>query len=205
MLHVERLLAGPYGENAYLAYLSDHSDALMVDPGGQSEMLLSALRKSGKQLSHILLTHGHFDHILATYDIAQATGAKVVIHKLDAPMLMDPAPLKLPEEYAPLFHPMQPDLALEEGPITLCGMEIELIHTPGHTPGGACYYIPAHRAIFTGDTVFAEGYGRTDFSGGNMQQMRQSLLRLFQLPNDVIAHPGHGDSASMAQIVNWFQ
>ncbi len=205
MLHIERLCVGFYGENAYLAYLDGREDCFVVDPGDRADLIAGAIARAGRSLTHILITHGHFDHILAARDLREQTGARVLIHALDAQMLLDPAPLKLPPEAQPLFHPLTADERLQEGELALCGLLAQVIHTPGHTPGGACFYLPAHRAVFTGDTLFRHGFGRTDFAGGSTAQLRQSLLRLLQLPGDVMVYPGHDEAAPMAEIAGRYR
>lgn len=204
MLHIEPILAGPYEENAYLVYLDGRDDALVVDPGDQAGLIQSRAQAAGRTITHVLVTHGHFDHILAAHDLQQA-GAKLLCHELDAHMLLDPAPLKLPGSAAPKFHPTQVDEALAEGPLSVCGIDFALLHTPGHSMGSCCYHAPEHSALLSGDTLFAEGFGRTDFQGGSAQKMRDSLLRLFRLPGDTMVYPGHGPCARMDQIVGRYR
>ena len=201
MLNVVRLLAGPYEENAYLAWPEHGSEALLVDPGGNADMLMNEIEKRGLTLTHILLTHGHFDHILAVPELRKRTDAKIWIHEMDESMLFDPYPLKLPFDYRHQFKGIRlnDDDKVSGRELNLFGMRIEMIETPGHTPGGVCYYLPDEGIMFTGDTLFADGYGRTDFATGRAADMRASLAMLFEMPNDIMIFPGHEESAKMGE------
>lgn len=195
------VLAGAYQENAYLVYCPERSDALLVDPGDHCERIMEAVHASGHTLTHILLTHGHFDHILAANEVRRRTNAKIYIHPQDAPMLKDPA-LNLLDTAAAHdpYQPFEPDClfsVLEEGTMEACGFHLHLLYCPGHTPGGMSFYLPEHRVAFTGDTLFDGGFGRTDFPGGSAMQLRRSLRRLFHMDKDTVIYPGHGGSNTL--------
>lgn len=200
MLNIRRLPLGLYDENVYLAYLDGCGDALVVDPGDRADSILDAAKQAGVKISHILITHGHFDHILAAPGLRELSGARVLVHELDAHMLADPYPLKLPTQLLARFTPSRADELLTDQPFHAAGLRVQPIPTPGHTPGGLCYYLPEHKALFSGDTLFRDGFGRTDFAGGSVSDLRDSLLRLFQLPDDVMVYPGHGETGSMGEI-----
>ena len=203
-LRVEPLPLGLYDEAGYLAYLEGRDDALVVDPGAPAEQIREAVGRAGRRLTAILITHGHFDHTLGAAGLRELTGARIYIHPLDAPMLKSPEPLKMAPEIGARFHPCEPDALIEPGPLELCGMGIEALHTPGHSPGGVCYYLPDERALFTGDTLFRYGFGRTDFAGGSSRALRASLLRLLALPGETAIFPGHGESARLSAVKEYF-
>lgn len=140
----------------------------------------------------MLLTHGHFDHTGALDTFRQE---RIFIHPLDAPMLRD-ARLSvgaIAGDTAP--RPGETDTVAEGDALLLGGLTVEVLHTPGHTPGSVCYRIGDH--LFTGDTLFHRGYGRTDFPGGSMRELMHSLRRLHSIPQDLPFHPGHGESATL--------
>ena len=204
MIVIEPLVCGAYEENAYLVYDEARSDLLIIDPGDDLPGLEAAIARSGKKLTDILLTHGHFDHALAAAPLKAKYGARLHVHPLDTHMLFSPeaavmnaAVCSLP--FAPTSadapYPMEADFSL-----SVCGLDFQGLHTPGHTPGGVCLILPSARAVFTGDTLFARGYGRYDFPGGDLRQLMNSLKVVLSLPRDLTAYPGHGEADSMASI-----
>lgn len=182
---------GPLQANAYILFEPDRDDALIIDPGGDPEILRAML--DGRRLSGILLTHGHFDHIAAVAAL-RGPDTPVSIHRDDAPMLTDPA--------LSLAHMMnagsqgEADALLADGQeVTIAGVPLTVLHTPGHTPGGVCYRCGDD--LFTGDTIFRRGYGRTDFPGGDMRSLGASLRRLLALGDHIRLHPGHGAATTI--------
>ena len=174
---IKRILCGELQENAYLVFLPEREDALIIDPGDDAAACLKAVRDCGKRLSHILLTHGHFDHM---------RDARLNAYN----------PLFCREAFAP-FAADEVYSLCAPGDIEVCGMAIRVIPTPGHTPGGVCYHLPEYNALFSGDTLFADGYGRTDLPGGSMAELAQSLKALSRLPGEDAIYPGHGESAPL--------
>ncbi len=204
MISIRTLVCGAYEENAYLVWDDARDDLLVIDPGDDLPALKAAVAGSGRRLTDILLTHGHFDHTLAAAPLREEFGARVRVHPLDAPMLrsaeaavMDPGASVLP------FAPIEPDALYPEGDefdVAACGMAFHGLHTPGHTPGGVCLILKAADALFTGDTIFARGYGRYDFAGGDLHQLMSSLRRVLALPKSLTVYSGHGEADSMASI-----
>ena len=199
-MKIDTIVCGAYGANAYLVYDERREDAILIDAGDDLPAIRRAVSQSGKRLAAIVLTHGHFDHILAAQPLRAETGAPILIHENDAAYLRrmslnlyDAGASRLP------FVPCEADERLAtpggEASIARCGLIFDVINTKGHTPGGICLYAAASRAIFTGDTLFADGYGRVDFPGGDAGEMALSLKRLARLPDDVWVYPGHGPSA----------
>ncbi len=185
-MQVIKLENSPYDANAYLV-----DKSILIDVGTNAEAIISQIKEYTKpgELKTILITHCHYDHSGAAGEVAAAFGAKIAIHKDDAPLLKNArgSAAELFGEKAPIIHP---DILLGGG--ELYG-ELEVIHTPGHTPGGICLYSERSKLLFSGDTVFGEGsFGRTDLYGGNTKKLIESIKGLSLL--DVkFMYPGHGD------------
>jgi len=178
------IVTPPLGANSYL--LKAEKLAL-VDVGGDSQFLIKALEKhvNPRDIEYIFLTHSHFDHATAAGDLKDWLGCKIVIHEKEYELLKSNA--------SPfLAKPFEPDVLVKGGEIfDLGGIKLEVIHTPGHTPGSICLYEAEKKWLFSGDTVFPDGYfGRVDLPGGDAFQLIQSLERLAEL--DVVnLYPGH--------------
>ncbi|MEF9973262.1 MAG: MBL fold metallo-hydrolase [Clostridia bacterium] len=201
-MNCKRLVCGLYESNAYLIFAKDGRSAFLIDAGDDLAGLLSAIDASGARLQAIVLTHGHFDHILAAKGIREKTGAKVYIGAGDAPYLADQLLNCYDEQVSrAAFAPMEADELIgvpgREGVVTLCGYDLRVLETPGHTPGGICLYCEEEKALFTGDTLFARGYGRMDLPGGSERDMVRSLKKLLALEDDVTIYPGHGPLATI--------
>ena len=202
-LEIRRVLCGAYGENAWLVRAAGAERALLIDPGDGLESLEAELAASGWTLGAILLTHGHFDHTLAAGILRQQYGVPVYVHAADLDMVEDPARNAYDAYAARLPSPTGVGAApypVGDGEaLALCGLSLRLLHTPGHTPGSVCLYDEANAVLFSGDTLFARGYGRTDLPGGSDREMYASLLRLFRLPEDVRVCPGHGGETTIGR------
>ena len=169
--------------------LSENGKAIVVDPGADATRIRAELKKQGLDLAAVLLTHAHFDHISGIPALQKAfPGIPVYVHPGDVPMFGHPLN-QAGGEYAPIGRPsgVRDVETLAE---LLPGVEV--IHTPGHTPGGVCYHFPGDRLLLSGDTLFAGSVGRTDFPGGSMTRMMESLSTLAKLPDDTLVIPGHG-------------
>lgn len=190
-MKIERIPMRNFGANCYL--LEEDGIAAVIDPGEVNDDLLSRIK--GLELRYILLTHGHFDHILGVAELKKETGAKVCIHPDDAPMLQDEN-LSLSARNVPgLQVPVTADVFLYDGEILDFPMPIEVLHTPGHTKGSVCFKID--HILFTGDTLFCRTVGRTDFPGGSMEELIRSVDRLQALPGDYTLYPGHNRATTM--------
>lgn len=190
-MHIKTIPCGPLDVNSYVLYEEANGTCAVIDPA-DAEPVLLFLDSQRLTCSHILLTHGHFDHIGGVAALAQCTGAKICIHKSDAHMLLsDAASLAALGNYH--IQPSNADILLNEGDnIQIAGREIQVLHTPGHTPGGVCYLIKQERALFTGDTIFRLGAGRADFPGSDEVALYRSIVyKLFELPGNYTLYPGH--------------
>lgn len=202
-ISIQTILCGQLEENTYLVCPEGRDDCLLIDPGDNLSAIRRAVDDSGRQLTDILLTHAHFDHMLSAPHMKRFTGARLHVHALDAPMLTDASLNLFQAAWCSLpLLPVTPDVCYAaEQEITVCGQPVHVLHTPGHTPGGVCYWFEGDGALFSGDTLFARGYGRVDFPGGDVKQLTQSLKRLVHMASSIRLYPGHGESATIAEAI----
>ncbi len=186
------LTVGMVQENCYLVRREGSDRALIVDPGEEAPRLLAAIEELGVTLDGILLTHTHFDHVGAVAPVAKATGAEVWVPRIEKPVLADinrfvPFPGFGPFESWNAEHTLEGGEQLELG-----GLEIDVLFTPGHSPGHVSFSIPEERAVFSGDVLFQGSVGRTDLPGGDWPTLLESLRLLADsLPAETTVYPGH--------------
>jgi glyoxylase-like metal-dependent hydrolase (beta-lactamase superfamily II) len=179
---LRKLIVGPYQANCYILGCKNSKEGLVIDPGDDVFRIVSEISKLGLVIKYILATHGHFDHTGGAQELKRITKAPVHINASDAPGLGFPS-----------------DGNLSHGQEIILGTyNITVIHTPGHSPGGVCFYTPG--AIFTGDTLFAGSIGRTDFPGGSHRQLIQGVVqKIFPLGDDIRVYPGHGPNSTIGR------
>lgn len=196
-MQIETLTLGPIQANCYIVTDEKTKDAVVIDCGEYTQELEEKL--SDKSLKYILLTHGHYDHILGVYDLKKAhPEAQIVIHKEEAYKLTDDLPSFAHEMMPGVQKYVPADITVEEGDkITFGGTEITVIHTPGHSKGGVCYFVEEERTIFTGDTLFCLTVGRMDFFDSSEDEMLESITRLYNMPGDYEIYPGHNRATTM--------
>lgn len=194
----DTVVVGALGVNCFVLGCKETRQGVVVDPGDEVDRILALVKQLGLTIVAIVNTHGHFDHVGGNRQLTQATQAPLYIHQADAHMLervsQVAAMYGLPGENSP-----QPDRQLEDGMLIEFGTHsMKVIHTPGHTPGGCCLYLEAENKLIAGDTLFADGVGRTDLPGGSHAQLVESIkTRLFNLPDQVQVYPGHGPTTTI--------
>jgi hydroxyacylglutathione hydrolase len=189
---VRSFTVGPVAENCYVVRRDGAASGLIVDPGEEPERILGAVEQLGVSIEAILITHCHFDHIGAVAPVAEATGAPVYCPEIEVPVLADimsyvPWPGFGPYESYEADHTVAGSERLE-----LAGMEIDVLFTPGHSPGHVTYSIGDELALFSGDVLFKGSVGRTDLPGGDWATLLESIRGLVEgLPEETTVHPGH--------------
>jgi glyoxylase-like metal-dependent hydrolase (beta-lactamase superfamily II) len=196
-MRLKRLSLGPFEVNCYII-ISDSGRAILLDPGAEAEKIKEILKKEKVSTSFILHTHGHLDHIGADNDFP----LPVYIHKADLPLMKDPI-LNLSQLFTQPFIVEQKIIPFDsEQSINLDEINLKVIHTPGHTPGSSCFLFTDHnqKVLFSGDTLFYLGIGRTDFPGGNQKELIKSIKdKLLLLDEDTVVYPGHGPSTCIGK------
>ncbi len=201
-MKVERLVLGELETNCWLVGPEGAGPWIVIDPAGDARELLEAL--SGRPVAAVVLTHGHFDHLGAATALIEATAAPLAVHSFDAGRITDPVltggRMFGFEQTAP-----EPSRLLEDGDVIETGpLRLEVMHTPGHSPGSICLLGAAspggQERLFSGDTLFAGSVGRTDFPGGDARALRSSIgERLASLADDTLVHPGHGPDTTIGR------
>jgi len=195
-----RLVVGPFASNCYIVGSDSTKEGMIIDPGADAKKILKHVEDSGLDIKLIVLTHSHIDHVGALKDVHEAIGAEVAVHADDADgvtgkgnflmsMMMPGTILKTPSP---------PGRLLKGGDsIDVGDLHFLVLHTPGHTQGGIC--LLGHGIVFSGDTLFNYGIGRTDFPGGSYSQLINSIqTKLMVLPDDTVVYPGHGPETTVS-------
>jgi len=197
-MNVETIVVGAFDSNCYVAW-HNTQEAIVIDPGSDADTILEFLESNRLTVAAYYLTHGHMDHVCAMMDIRRKMPAPVAVHP-DEIEWMYSKWNQIPPFYPVPRRPDEGELFLADSmELSHAGLHCRVIHTPGHTPGGVCFYFENEKTIFTGDTLFAGSIGRTDFPMSDPQLMRQSLSRLAKLPPDTVIYSGHGPASSIAE------
>lgn len=185
---IKTMPLGQIETNCYIVSDPDTLECAVIDPGDEANAVMDYLESNKLKCKYIFITHGHFDHTMAVNDVHEQTGAVVCMNERDTRADVQSAPFK--------FNPPAGTVFYKEGDVMKVGsLEFRVLETPGHTPGGVT--LLCGDALFTGDTLFKDSCGRTDFPGGDMQIQLQSLKRLAELPGDYEVYPGHMDSTTL--------
>jgi hydroxyacylglutathione hydrolase len=196
-MKIIQMAVGPIQANCYIVYKEGSSKAFVIDPGEECSKIMEKLKECGiDEVTHILLTHGHFDHVGAAEEMKRKTGAKVCIHEGDLDMLENPEN-SFNVMMGVHFRPCEADTTLKGGEtIDAAGMDVYTLHTPGHSPGSVCYI--TEDVMFSGDTLFYMSIGRTDFPGASSAEIYDSLKKLGSLKRDYTVYTGHGPKTTLA-------
>lgn len=197
----EQFVVGSMAVCSYIVACEETKKAAIVDPGGDEDLLLAEIEKKGLTLEYIIATHGHPDHVCGNKKLQQASGAKIIMHTADVDFFEQP---EVKGYFSMLgLEPSPPvDIIVKAGDeIKIGNIVFQVIHTPGHTPGGICLYNEPN--LITGDTLFVGGLGRTDFPGGSHEELLSSIRnQLLILPPETIVWPGHGYGGRQSTIGN---
>ncbi len=193
---------GPLSNNAYV--LTAGKNAMIVDAPAEGYRILDFLKKEKLRLKYILVTHGHTDHIVSVNLLKEETNAEIVAHQGDKEMFAKPWNLQFVRA-----DPFKPDILVKDADEIKLGnkrfVALKVVHTPGHTQGSICFYDAKEKAVFTGDTLFAQAIGRTDLPGGDYKQLMKNIReKLLSLPEETKVFPGHGPASIIGQEKAYF-
>lgn len=202
-MRINHYVVGMVQTNCYIVINDETKECFIIDPGASGKQLAEKIRQDNLIPVAVLLTHGHFDHAGGAKPLAEEFGIKIYAHEAEADTLHDSQ--KNVSWMVGAKETYDADVFLkDEEVINLAGFEVKVLHTPGHTEGGCCYYIADERVLFSGDTLFAQSVGRTDFPGGSMSQIvrsiQEKLMTLNEpgnLENDTMVYPGHNDPTTI--------
>jgi hydroxyacylglutathione hydrolase len=186
---IKQIEVGPFSIFSYLVADEKAKEGLFIDPSADHDVLLKEAKAHDLTIRYVVNTHCHIDHSMGNREMVRRTGAKVIIHEADASGLLD-----TPPDILSMFGAEEPppaDILVSDGSLIQVGtVALQVIHTPGHTPGGMCLHIDG--TVFTGDTLFVGSVGRTDFPGGSYADLERSIrTKLYTLPGDTVVLPGH--------------
>ena len=198
-MRINRLVVGPVSTNCYIVSNEETKETFIIDPGEEAESIEQKLQEEQLNLKAILLTHGHFDHMMAVNELLEKHQVEVYIGENEEELLGDPyqncSGSMMNRPYITKANKTLKDNDVLE----LAGMTIKVLYTPGHTGGGVCYYLEAENVLFSGDTVFCQSVGRSDLPTGNGRVLQESIRKkIVPLPEDMQIFPGHGDSTILS-------
>jgi len=183
-------------ENTYI-FSDENKNAVVIDPGFETDKTLAKIKELELNIVAILLTHGHFDHAYNIHELKQQTNAPVWAHSLERPILTC-SKANASIKYCETPFEVHPDSYFEEGGRDFGGINVRIIHTPGHTQGSCCFLFENHNMLVTGDTLFHTGIGRSDLATGNQAELENSIRnKIFTLPGNTIVLPGHGKKSTV--------
>jgi len=200
---IHRIVTGPYQVNTYIVSCPETKDGFIIDPGGDADNILAVVQENGIRVKYILNTHGHGDHIVANKALKEELGLQVCMHEEDATFFTRPETLAIEKKELGMEIPSRADILLKEGDtVTVGTLEVRVFHTPGHTPGSACYLVSGN--LFTGDTLFVGDVGRSDLAGGSFDTLLQSIKeKIITLPPETKIWPGHDYGEMTTSTLAW--
>jgi len=195
---LKTLIVGELETNCYLLGDERSREGIVIDPGGDFKLIEKALKELNLDVKYIVLTHGHSDHIGVLSELKKYTGAQILIHKEDAEMLSNPEKNLSVFSYNPFSAPGADRLLKDKDKIRIGQIELEVLHTPGHTEGSIS--LLTDKVIFTGDLIFCGSVGRTDLPGGSYQRLLRSIQdKILDKTDDTVIYPGHGPTTSVGE------
>ena len=198
----EALMVNNFAVNCYVVGYPDTREAMVVDPGGNAEGILNVVESNDLKVVCIVNTHGHIDHIMANREVKDQTGAPLRIHGDDAKMLEHAGQQSMQMLGTEITSPEADSFLVDGETFQVGGIDVEVIHTPGHSPGSVC--LKAGKRLMTGDTLFAQSIGRTDIRGGDMRTLMRSLMeKVMTLDDDTEVFPGHGPASNIGLEKKW--
>jgi glyoxylase-like metal-dependent hydrolase (beta-lactamase superfamily II) len=197
-MKIEKFILGSMGTNCYLLINEESKELVIVDPATCPDYLVSHIKSNGYTPKAILLTHAHFDHVMGIDGFVMEFDIPVYLHEEEKQILEDPQ-LNLSGVFGTSYSYHKVECLQDKQILELAGFKFKVIHTPGHTAGGCCYYEEAEGVLISGDTLFYQSVGRSDFPTGSMSTLVRSIKeKLFCLPDDVMVYPGHNDLTCIA-------
>jgi glyoxylase-like metal-dependent hydrolase (beta-lactamase superfamily II) len=195
---LKTLVVGPISANCFIIGDSTTNEGAIIDPGGNARWIVQVVKETGLAIQFIIATHGHFDHNAAVAPLKEALQCDFLLHKDDLPFVKRSKNTAMNWGIS-IDQVPDPDRYVNEGDILkVGGLELEIIHTPGHSPGGISLYIKSEGILFSGDTLFFSSIGRTDFDGGSMSQLQNSIReKLYTLPDNTVVYTGHGEQTTV--------
>lgn len=195
---VKMLVVGPFASNCYVVGSSSTKEGMIIDPGAEPESILRTVQQEGLSISLIVATHAHMDHVDALQAVKERTNAQFALHEAEKELLSGGG-MRMMQSLglSPYQSTPEPDRLLKDGDrIDVGDLHFEVLHTPGHSPGGIC--LSGHGVVFSGDALFNFGIGRTDFPGGSYERLMKGIHeKLMVLPDDTIVYPGHGPATTI--------
>ena len=195
---LKSLVVGPIAANCFIIGDSATNEGAIIDPGGDAQKILQVVKETGLAIKFIIATHGHFDHNAAVAPLKETLNCDFLLHESDLPFVQRSK--NTAQNWGiPIDQVPDPDKYVKEGDILKVGkLELKIIHTPGHSPGGISIYIESEGILFSGDTLFFTSIGRTDFDGGSMEQLQTSIKeKLYTLPENTVVYTGHGEQTTI--------